>query len=86
MKLLISLLLVTTTINCFCATYQISHIWTGDNQYSGAPSPACSCDKDIDAADCTDSFDSIDLGSICYDEYIPEDSEGWGHAYVFIKQ
>jgi hypothetical protein len=61
-------------------------IWTGNNSYSSAPSPACSCDKNTDKADCSASFSGDDQGNVCYDEFIPDGSEGWVHANIFIKR
>lgn len=72
---------------CLGATYELVDTWTGDDNFSSAPMPACECDKDFNSLDCPYTFESEKMESdVCYDEYIPEGSEGWVHAHVFKKQ
>lgn len=60
--------------------------WTGNNNFSSAPTPYCGCDEDADEKDCDESFAGEDVGKVCYDEYIPSGSKGWAHAIVFERK
>lgn len=67
-------------------TYERAQVWTGNNGFSSAPTPYCPCDRDMNRKDCQESFRSdLDLGDVCYDEYIPEGSAGWAHAVVYRR-
>lgn len=69
-------------------TYKLTEVWTGDEKWSSTPLPHCGCDRDINAIDClAEEFQSaVDLGDVCYDEYIPSGSGGWVHGLVFKRQ
>lgn len=68
-------------------TYRLDGFWDGEQlRQSTAPGPYCECDKDQNAIDCTaEQFEtSVDVGEICYDEYIVP---GAGtYANVFKRQ
>jgi hypothetical protein len=68
------------------SVYTYAGIWTGNNNYSSAPSPICACDADPNSQDCPlQDIEMLDTGDVCYDEFIPDGSNGWVHAGVFQK-
>jgi hypothetical protein len=76
--------LTVKTLTAHTRTFRASRIWGLEQNNSGAPSPSCPCDQNSNVRDCPASFETNeDFGDICYDEYIPEGSDGYVYAQVF---
>ncbi len=68
------------------ANYTYDSVWTGGNNFSSAPQPACPCDLDKNQPDCPQEFAAnLVEGDFCYDEFIPANSGGWVNARIFKK-
>lgn len=83
-------LLVGTSAAAGQAEYWFVGTWTGDNGFSGAPSPFCAFDLDPNTANGGEiMFVKFENGTqppnFCYDEYIPAGSRGWAHANVYRR-
>lgn len=67
------------------STYIRSGIWTGNDNFSSAPSPYCPCDQDSDKKDCPEEFvvEQDDTPKVCYDEFIESDSRGWAYGVIY---
>lgn len=65
-------------------SYIFVEVWTGENSHSSAPLPSCTFDLDPNRREIPeDSTDEQSPNNICYDEFIPEGSQGWVHAVVY---
>jgi hypothetical protein len=68
------------------ANFAFDSIWTGRNNFSSAPHPACPCDLDKNQPDCPLEFAAnLMEEDFCYDEFIPANSSGWVNARIFKK-